>query len=102
MTLGHMFQNLLIYSPPSFIAFKFLNAIDSSFNKDISFSLVIFVHRLTNTQNYIEKQTTNWFRCCAPRQTHGNYLMSPLSKQHTSLRSGNSSHFLKGMTYELL
>lgn len=57
MLVSHMFQNLLIYSPPSFIAFKFLNAIDPSFNKYISFSVVIFVHRLTNTQNYLEKQT---------------------------------------------
>ena len=57
MLVSHMFQNLLIYSPPSFIAFKFLNAIDPSFNKHISFSVVIFVHRLTNTQNYLEKQT---------------------------------------------
>ena len=57
MLVSHMFQNLLIYSPPSFIAFKFLNAIDPSFNKYISFSVVIFVHRLTNTQNYLEIQT---------------------------------------------
>ena len=57
MLVSHMFQNVLIYSPPSFIAFKFLNAIDPSFNKYISFSVVIFVHRLTNTQNYLEKQT---------------------------------------------
>ena len=57
MLVSHMFQNLLIFSPPSFIAFKFLNAIDPSFNKYISFSVVIFVHRLTNTQNYLEKQT---------------------------------------------
>jgi len=62
MTLSHMFQNLLIYSPPSFIAFKFLNAIDPSFNKDISFSLVIFVHRRRIRETTLKnKQTNNWF-----------------------------------------
>lgn len=72
MLVSHMFQNLLIYSPPSFIAFKFLNAIDPSFNKYISFSVVIFVHRLTNTQNYLEKQTNKQTTAFAtvPRGKH--------------------------------